>query len=80
MAAAIDGMLRGIAALLPWLIAIFMLMFIPITFAFWFTCVRDYLRMQHATAVALSVTIIGILAPIAMLGAMWVMFDFRLRW
>lgn len=79
LAAAIDGGLSGIAALLPWLVSASMLIFIPITFAFWHACVRYYLRMQHAAAVALSVTIIGLLAPIAMLGAMWVMFDFRLR-
>jgi hypothetical protein len=45
----------------------------PLLFiSFWWSTARLYLRMQHGLAVALSVTIIGMLLPITIAGAIWV--------
>lgn len=44
---------------------------VPATLGFWWSCARNYLRMEQAWAVALSVTIIGLLAPVSVYGALW---------
>lgn len=41
--------------------------------SFWWCAARFYLRMSHGLAVAISVTVIGILLPTAVGGAIWVL-------
>jgi hypothetical protein len=57
-------MLADVVMLLIWLT-------LPAYVVFWWACAALYLRMQHAWAVALSVTIVGALAPISIAGAIW---------
>ena len=40
--------------------------------AFWWATARLYLRMQHGLAVAVSVTLIGMLLPVTVAGAIWI--------
>ncbi len=44
------------------------------TLLWWRAAVDDYLRMEHPWAVAVSASIIGLLAPVSVLGALWVIF------
>lgn len=42
---------------------------------FWWCAATLYLRMQHGFFVALSVSIIGVLTPVALTGSVWVLSD-----
>ncbi|MHC4990758.1 MAG: hypothetical protein ACYTGC_07230 [Planctomycetota bacterium] len=45
---------------------------LPATFLWWLMAIWRYLRMEHPWLVAISVTIIGWLAPVSLMGGLWV--------
>jgi hypothetical protein len=64
-----------LATVVPGVATAIFIGFIPALVAYWHACTKRYLHMEHPWAVATSVTLLGMLAPVAVGGFTWYLFD-----
>lgn len=73
------GVMRGTTSIVTLFNGVMWWAFVPATIIFWWAAAKHYLRMQHALAVGFSVAFVGMLAPVAVAGFAWYLFDFRIQ-